>query len=131
MSKKLGILAAAVLTCCALGSVSALAATEAQKLAAINSGLAYLASTQAGDGSWVGSSGTYQAAGTGSAVLALLEKGNTESTGIYQTNVKSGLSYLFNNATVDGSGHIYWHCPRSPPRRHRARSSQVRVRWPV
>ncbi len=107
MSKKFGIVATAVFACCALGSMSALAATEAQKLAAINSGLAYLGSTQAVDGSWA-TWGGYNAAGTGSAVLALLEKGNTESTGTYQTNVKNGLSYLFNNATKDSSGRVYW-----------------------
>lgn len=109
MFVKRGKLAAAVaLACCTIGSMSALAATEAQKTEAIDKGLAYLASTQAGDGSWVGYAGSYQAAGTGSAVLAILEQGNTETSGTYQTNVKKGLKYLFDNATVDGDGRVYW-----------------------
>lgn len=87
--------------------LTASAATEAQKLAAINLGLANLASTQSVGGYWNTYTG-YAPAETGSAVLAFLEQGNTETTGLYKAQVKSGLNYLFNSATKDASGHIYW-----------------------
>ena len=83
--------------------LTALAATEAQKLLAINSGLANLASTQNADGSW-NTWGNYYPAGTASAVLAFIEQGNPT----YAANVQNGLQYLFNTAIKDGSGHIYW-----------------------
>ncbi|MBL0090648.1 MAG: PEP-CTERM sorting domain-containing protein [Ideonella sp.] len=102
------VLAASVaLALAAMLPLRAYAATEAEKLAAINAGLVYLGTSQNADGSW-NTWGGYNAAGTGSAVLAMLEKGNSETAGLYKTNVQSGLAYLFNSATKDSSGRIYW-----------------------
>ena len=55
-----------------VGTVNA--ATEAEKRAAIDAGLAYLATTQNANGSFDGGGIDYQQAQTGSAVLAFLEE---------------------------------------------------------
>ena len=83
-------------------AMSAQAATEAQKRAAIDSGLAYLALQQQGDGRWVYSGGVEDAASTGSALLAFLEeKPNWGANAVaYQAIVDKGLSFLFSQATV-------------------------------
>jgi len=76
------------------------AATEADKLASINAGLVYLASTQqAADGRWeYGDTGSDLAA-TGAALLAFIEEGHTPTSGTaYSTNVLNGMNYLLNNA---------------------------------
>lgn len=82
------------------------AATEAEKRAAIDAGLAYLASTQTTSGLYAGSwpaGGTdYMLSATGSALLAFLEEkpnwGANAAT--YQQVVDRGLNYLLSNATV-------------------------------
>lgn len=78
------------------------AATEAEKRAAIDSGLAYLATTQNAAG-YFGSGGTdYLISNTGSAVLAFLEEkpnwGANAAT--YQAVVDKGLNYLFSQAQL-------------------------------
>jgi hypothetical protein len=77
-----------------------LAATEAQKQAAIDSGLAWLAANQAAAGSWSGSG--YNAADTSSALLAFIEQ-KTKPTGWngqdYTATVTKGLNYLMSQAT--------------------------------
>jgi hypothetical protein len=86
----------------ALGAipVSAQAATEAQKRAAIDSGLTYLAGQQQADGRWVYNGGVEDAASTGAALLAFLEeKPNWGANAVaYQTAVNNGLNYLFGRA---------------------------------
>ncbi|MDO9073066.1 MAG: PEP-CTERM sorting domain-containing protein [Rubrivivax sp.] len=97
--KKATITAAAV---AALGVMagSAQAATEAQKRAAIDSGLAYLATQQQADGRWVYSGGAEDGASTGSALLAFLEEKPNwgVNAAAYQTVVDKGLNYLFAQA---------------------------------
>ncbi|MEQ8213661.1 MAG: PEP-CTERM sorting domain-containing protein [Smithellaceae bacterium] len=78
------------------------AATEAEKRAAIDSGLAYLATTQNAAG-YFGSGGTdYLISNTGSALLAFIEEkpnwGANAAT--YQAVVDKGLNYLFTQASV-------------------------------
>jgi len=78
------------------------AATEAEKRAAIDSGLAYLATTQNAAG-YFGSGGTdYLISNTGSALLAFLEEkpnwGANAAT--YQAVVDKGLNYLLSQASV-------------------------------
>lgn len=87
-------------------AMSAQAATEAQKRAAIDSGLAYLAGQQRADGSWLYSGGVEDPASTGSALLAFLEeKPNWGANAVaYQAIVDKGLSYLFSRATVVNIG---------------------------
>lgn len=101
MSKKLGKLAAAVaIACCAVVTLPALAATEAQKQAAIDSGLAWLATHQAANGSWAGSG--YNAADTSAALLAFIEQKSKPlgwNGANYATNVTNGLNYLMTQAT--------------------------------
>lgn len=78
------------------------AATEAEKRAAIDSGLAYLATTQNAAG-YFGSGGIdYVNSYTGSALLAFLkEKPNWGSNAAaYQAVVDKGLNYLFSQANV-------------------------------
>jgi len=80
------------------------AATEAQKQAAIASGLAYLNSTQNADGSWPGASG-YPIAATGSALLAFEEQyykqGNSwGALPNYSNVVTKAANYLLNNIST-------------------------------
>jgi len=72
-----------------------LAATEAQKQAAIAAGLQYLQTNQNPDGSWTGYYGYYNNATTAAAVqcIAVTNPSNTAS-------INAGLDYLFNNAQV-------------------------------
>ena len=87
-----------ILVCIGLLSLplSAMAATEAEKQAAIDKGLAYLASIQSVvDG---GMPGSYRLASTAAAVLAWAEEGSTISGGPYQTNVQNALNYVFTRA---------------------------------
>jgi type II secretory pathway pseudopilin PulG len=107
MKKLITILLIVVVTLAAVGV--ALGATEAQKLAAINAGLAYLASTQAGDGSW--NSSGYPPADTGAALLAFAEQYTKPSgwAADYSSNVQKAVTYLLNNATeVDISSGAWW-----------------------
>lgn len=96
----------------ALGAMalSAYAATEADKRAAIDSGLAYLADQQQADGRWNYSNSVEDGASTGAALLAFLEEkpnwGANAAT--YQTIVDKGLNYLFSKAQqVSISNQIY------------------------
>lgn len=106
--------------CATLATGSVMAATEAQKQAAIDSGLAWLAANQQVDGTWCQSG--YCAADTAAALLAFTEQKykplgwNGQD---YSTNVTKALDYLLatatatpitndrgdgNNANVSGSG---------------------------
>jgi hypothetical protein len=78
----------------------AMAATEAEKRAAIDNGLAWLATTQNAAG-YFGTGGTdYLISQTGAALLAFLEEKDNwgANAAAYQTAVDKGLTYLFNNA---------------------------------
>jgi hypothetical protein len=77
------------------------AATEAEKRAAIDGGLAWLATQQQADGRWIYDNGTGDAASTGAALLAFLEeKPNWGANAVaYQAAVDKGLNYLFGRAT--------------------------------
>jgi hypothetical protein len=100
MKLKITILAAAVASLALSGPV--LSASEAEKRAAIDAGLAYLATTQNANGSFDGGGLDYQISQTGSALLAFLEeKPNWGSNAAaYQTVVDRGLDYLMNNAAI-------------------------------
>jgi len=71
-----------------------MAATEAQKQAAIDAGLAFLALQQQASGAI----GSYEIASTAAAVLAFAEEGSTISGGPYQGVVQNALNYILNNA---------------------------------
>jgi hypothetical protein len=77
-----------------------LAATNAQRVGAIDNGLAWLATQQNPDGSW--SYGGYDQAMTGAAVDAFLsQKGLWGSNAAaYQAKVDAGIGYLLGNATT-------------------------------
>jgi len=82
---------------------AAVAATEAEKRAAIDNGLAYLATTQNAANGYFGSGGTdYLISNTGSAVLAFLEEKPNwgANTAAYQAVVDKGLNYLLSNAQL-------------------------------
>ena len=101
MSYKQSKLATAVaLACYTVLALPALAATEAQKQAAIDSGLAWLSTQQAVNGSWSGSG--YNAADTSSALLAFIEQ-KYKPLGWngpdYSTAVTNGLNYLMTQST--------------------------------
>ena len=97
----------------------AVAATEAEKRAAIDAGLAYLATTQNAADGYFGSGGTdYLISNTGSALLAFLEeKPNWGANAVaYQAVVDKGINYLLSNAVkvdissqpaADGDGNGY------------------------
>lgn len=79
------------------------AATEAEKRLAIDSGLAYLATTQnAATGAFGSGSTEYLVSYTGASLLAFLkEKPNWgANAAAYQTVVDKGLNYLFSNASI-------------------------------
>lgn len=89
--------------CVSLSATTAFAATEAEKRAAIDSGLAYLATQQNALDGYFGTGGTdYLLAQTGSALTAFLEeKANWgANTATYQAVVNKGLNYLLSNASV-------------------------------
>lgn len=74
------------------------AASEAEKQAAIDAGLLWLAGQQQGDGRWeYGDTGSDIGA-TAAALLAFIEEGNTQTSGPYSGNVASGLNYLLSYA---------------------------------
>jgi hypothetical protein len=80
------------------------AATEAEKQAAIDAGLAWLATQQAGDGRWDIGDDNEDAGATAAALLAFAEEGSTLSGGTYQAEVTAGLNYLMGRATTYGIG---------------------------
>ncbi len=90
--------------------VSLMAATEAQKQAAIDAGLAWLASQQNPDGSWT--YGGYEQAATGAALLAFVEQ-KYKPLGWnghdYSAVVTKATNYLLSTATqVDISSPNWW-----------------------
>lgn len=80
------------------------AATEAEKKAAIDNGLTYLASEQIGSGAigTAGQSAEYLISQTGAALLAFLEEKPNWGTNAaaYQAVVDKGINYLLANASV-------------------------------
>lgn len=101
--KRVTRLAAAVAAACmSVAASSAFAATEAEKRAAIDAGLAYLATTQNASGYFGGGGTDYLIANTGSALLAFLEEkpnwGANAAT--YQAVVDKGLNYLMSQVSV-------------------------------
>jgi hypothetical protein len=100
MKVKTKMIAAAIAAL--LVSNPATAASEAEKRAAIDAGLAYLATTQNADGSFAGGGLDYQLAQSGSALLAFLEEKPNwgANTASYQAVVDKGLDYLMSNAAI-------------------------------
>ena len=95
------VIAAAI--CWILLPVIANAATETEKRAAIDAGLAWLAANQNLNGSWnYNSTGTTpeNTAATGAALLAFLEEGHTAASPTYGANVSAGLNYILGQAQV-------------------------------
>ena len=96
-----------ILLASAAWTPNASAATELEKLAAIQLGLAHLATSQASDGSW-SSGGSYKDAFTGAAVFAFLSQGAkwpvpanaSFTTGSYATQVAKGITFLLNDAAL-------------------------------
>jgi hypothetical protein len=82
------------------------AATEAEKRAAIDKGLAYLATTQNANGSFDGGGIDYQLAQTGSSVLAFLEEKDNwgANAAAYQAVVDKGINFILTNASVVSIG---------------------------
>jgi len=80
-------------------AATAMAATEAEKLTAIQNGLAHLASTQQSGGYWI--YGGYEPAATGAAVLAFVSQKDKwgVNTANYQTAVDNAVAYLLSVAT--------------------------------
>ena len=79
------------------------AATEAEKQAAIDAGLVWLAGIQAGDGHWEYGATDDDVGQTGAVLLAFIEEGHTPGSGTaYSGVVASGLNYLFTNAQSYG-----------------------------
>lgn len=72
----------------------------AETQAAIDRGLEWLARTQASDGSWrnAGGYGSYPAAMTGLAGMALLASGSTPTRGKHYDNVRRAVAYLRKHA---------------------------------
>ena len=80
-------------------SLGALAATEAQKQAAIAGGLGYLAAQQQANGRWIYDGGTGDVAATGAALLAFIEEGHTPTSGTaYSAVVANGMNWIWQNA---------------------------------
>lgn len=82
-------------------TVSAMAVTETEKQAAIDAGLAWLVSNQAGNGAWATGQGTDRdVAATAAALTAIAEEGYAVGDGtVYDTALQNGLSYLLSNAS--------------------------------
>ena len=81
-------------------ATTTMAATEEQKLAAIQNGLANLYNTQQPGGYW--SFGGFEPAATGAAVLAFAsqkDKWDSSNEAAYQGAVDNAVAYLLNNAT--------------------------------
>jgi len=105
MNKLAKLTTAISLACATLSVTTAFAATEAEKRAAIDAGLAYLATQQNASGSFNGSNGSeidYLIAQTGSALTAFLEEKPNwgANAAAYQAVVDKGLNYLFSQASV-------------------------------
>jgi hypothetical protein len=101
MNARKGMTRAATLTCALLASAPGFASTEAEKEAAIAKGLAWLATTQAANGSWCGSG--YCAADTAAALLAFTEqkyKPGGWGAADYATHVNNALAFIFKDAST-------------------------------
>lgn len=101
MIRKSTITSMAALTCALLSGGTALASTEAEKEAAIANGLAWLATTQAANGSWCGSG--YCAADTAAALLAFTEqkyKPGGWGAADYTANVSNALTFILKDAST-------------------------------
>jgi len=96
--------ACALVLCCLVPTVAD-AATEQQKQAAIDKGLAYLIRTQRSDGSWYHSNNGTTAA-TASAAMAFIEEGYLPDQGgtAYEQAVYKACNYVLNQAYVQGPG---------------------------
>jgi len=116
MSRRFSSLLPAMLAMACLPA-TLFAATEAQKNAAVDNALAWLAQNQQADGSWLEFSGDFRVASTGAAVLSFESQRNIFGQQIYQAGqnvvingvnygdvVGKGLNYLFNNAAVSPTG---------------------------
>lgn len=112
--KKWTKLATAISVACATLSVTtAFAATEAEKRAAIDAGLAYLATTQNANGSFDGGGTDYLIAQTASSLTAFLEEKPNwgANAAAYQAIVDKGLNYLLGNASVVNISNQTWGNP--------------------
>lgn len=101
MSRVTGLVRVAALGWGLLAASTSLASTEAEKEAAIAKGLSWLASTQAGDGSWCTSG--YCAADTAAALLAFTEQKYKPSgwgAADYSSNVTKALNYILRDAAT-------------------------------
>jgi len=78
------------------------AATEAQKQAAIDNGLAFLASQQQPWGGWAATA--YPVADTGAIVLAFEEKGYLPGPAGYNDVVRRGVQYILSQGSMTGTG---------------------------
>lgn len=92
---KLAAVTVVLILAVVLVAPAAQAATPAEIQQAIDDGLAYLAATQAGDGSW-DNWGWAEVGATGTAVLAM----ELHDPVTYATNIQAGLDYLFDNAYI-------------------------------
>jgi hypothetical protein len=120
-------LAAALIASSLFASGAAMASTEVEKQAAIDSGLAWLATQQGASGQWNNDlSSAYNAADTAAALLAFIEQKDKPlgwNGADYTAAVTNGLNYLMTqatqvnvglradgfNANQSGSGHgLYW-----------------------
>ncbi len=97
------IMTISALVALAAATGTALAATEAEKRAAIDGGLAWLATNQQADGRWVYDWGDGDTAATAAALLAFLEEKDNWASN-YQPVVDLGLSYIFGRGQVVGIG---------------------------
>lgn len=104
MKRSVRIVISAILLAVSVGlwMSTAIAATQATKQKAIQSGLAYLHATQQSGGYWMFSG--YETAATGAAVFSLLSQENKwgNNTVTYNATVTKGIAYLLSVAnTID------------------------------
>jgi hypothetical protein len=96
-------LALGAILACAAWPTTVVAATEQQKLDAIDAGLANLYATQQTDGSWIGGYGgsAFAPANTGAAVLAFVSQKDKwgANAANYQAAVDNAVAYLLSAAT--------------------------------
>lgn len=98
MTKIKTLTAAVAVACAAMASLTAQAASEAEKEGAINKGLAWLASQQQPNGRWVYDNSAGDVGATGAVLLAFIEEGHTPTSGTpYSTVVANGLNWIWQN----------------------------------
>ena len=97
-SKKLAL--AVTLACTAWGANTAMAATDAEIVTAIEAGLGYLSSTQQAGGYW--NYGGYEPAVTGAAAYAMLTQQSHwgANAAAYQAQVDKAVAYLLSTASA-------------------------------